>query len=228
MKRYLTAGLLVWAPICATVWVLDAILRLSDRLVNLLPPAWQPMTQLGFNIPGLGLIIALVILFVTGALAANFLGRKVVELWEALVDRIPVVQTIYSSVKQITGTLVSQNTDSFKEVVLVEFPRPDQWVVAFVVGTPSAGLSQALDSASGSVAPRITVFVPTAPNPTSGYVVLMDKKEVHPVNITVEEALKYHLSMGVLAPAALSDLTKAQVTTPIAKENGKAASEALH
>lgn len=208
MKRFLTAGLLVWAPICATIWVLDAILRLSDRLVELLPTAWQPASQLGFDIPGLGVLMALAILLITGIFAANFLGRKVVRLWEALVEKIPFVQTIYSSVKQITGTLVSQNTESFKEVVLVEFPQPGQWVLAFVVGSPAADLARALDEADGKKASRITVFVPTAPNPTSGYVVLMEREKAKSVGISVEEALKYHLSMGVLAPEKLGGISK--------------------
>lgn len=208
MKRFFTAGLLVWVPICATIWVLDAILRLSDRLVDLLPAAWQPSTQLGFDIPGLGLLMALAIVLITGILAANFLGRQVVHWWETLVEKIPFVQTIYSSVKQITATLVSQNTQSFKDVVLVEFPQPGQWVLAFVVGSVSELLSDDLDKLSAKPIPRITVFVPTAPNPTSGYVIIMEKTKAKSVNISVEDALKYHLSMGVLAPKKLSDISK--------------------
>ena len=144
IKRYLITGLLVWLPITITLWVVTYIVSTTDHLFNLLPTQWQPESYLGFNIPGLGFILAIVVLFVTGVLGANVLGRKVIEGWDSLLGRIPVVKSIYSSVKKVSESLLSDNSRSFKTPVLVPFPQPDIWTIAFVSGSLSEALQQGL------------------------------------------------------------------------------------
>ena len=138
LKKYLITGGLVWLPIVVTVWVLTYIINASDQLINLIPSRWRPENYTGFKIPGLGVIVAVVVLFVTGVFAANVLGRKILEGWDSLLGRIPVVKSIYSSVKKVSESLLSDNGRSFKTPVLVPFPQPDIWTIAFVSVSISA------------------------------------------------------------------------------------------
>jgi uncharacterized membrane protein len=195
LRKYLIAGLLIWLPLAITLWVLDFIVTTMDRTLVLLPPKWQPDQLLGFHIPGLGLVMSVLILLFTGVLAANIIGARLFSWWEAVLARIPIVRSIYSSVKQVSDTLFASKGQSFRKVVLVEFPQRGQWTLGFVVGSPGAVVER-------ETAPDvITVYVPTAPNPTSGYVLVVRPAEVRELDISVDDALKFHLSLGVVPPA---------------------------
>lgn len=196
IKRYLITGLLVWLPITITLWVVTYIVSTTDHLFNLLPTQWQPESYLGFNIPGLGFILAIVVLFVTGVLGANVLGRKVIEGWDSLLGRIPVVKSIYSSVKKVSESLLSDNSRSFKTPVLVPFPQPDIWTIAFVSGDVPQALREALPEDNEYIA----VYVPTTPNPTGGYYIFVRKQDIRPLAMSVDEALKYVISLGMVMP----------------------------
>lgn len=212
-KRYLMTGLLVWIPLALTIWVLNFILGFMDQTLLVLPPAWRPDQWLGFHLPGAGLVLTLAIVLVTGVLAANIIGQRLVIWWESVLGRIPIVSNIYRSVKQVSDTLLAQDGHSFRRAVLVEFPQRGQWAVGFVVGTTGSRLSRRLDPDS------LTVYVPTAPNPTSGYTLIVRPDEVHDVDMSVDDALKFVISMGVVIPNA-SQL--APRSLPVAAAGGKA------
>ncbi len=195
-KRYLMTGLLVWIPLALTIWVLNFILAFMDQTLLVLPPAWRPEQWLGFHLPGAGLVLTLVIVLATGVLAANIIGQRLVIWWESILGRIPIVSNIYRSVKQVSDTLLAQDGHSFRRAVLVEFPQRGQWTVGFVVGVTSPQLSHHLAPDS------LTVYVPTAPNPTSGYTLILRPDEVRDVDMSVDDALKFVISMGVVAPSA--------------------------
>jgi uncharacterized membrane protein len=194
LKKYLIAGLLIWIPLAATLWVLDVIVSTMDRTLLLLPESWRPEALLGFPLPGLGLIFSIVVVLLTGALAANIIGERLVRWWENQLSRIPIVRSIYSGVKQVSDTLFSQKGNSFRKVVLIEFPQRGQWTLGFIVGEPGAKISGELTGR------RVTVYVPTAPNPTSGYVLIVDPAELREVDVSVDDAFKFHVSLGVVAP----------------------------
>ncbi len=192
LKKAFFTGLVILVPLGITIWVLHLIVATLDQSLLLLPPSVRD--QPPFNIPGMGAILTLAIILVVGILARNFIGRRLVLWWEALLARIPVVSTIYSSVKQVSDTLLSPSGQAFRKPVLVEFPRVGVWTVGFVVGTPGAALQAPLDGDHASV------YVPTAPNPTSGYVLIVALDQIVDLDITVDEALKFVVSMGVVAP----------------------------
>jgi uncharacterized membrane protein len=196
LKRYLMTGLLVWIPLGLTIWVIDSILSFMDQTLLLLPPAWRPESWLGFHLPGAGFILALAIVLATGVLAANIIGQRLVVWWESVLGRIPIVSSIYKSVKQVSDTLLAQDGHSFRRAVLVEFPQRGQWAVGFVVGEAGARLSGRID------ADTLIVYVPTAPNPTSGYTIIVRPDEVKDMDMNVDAALKFVISMGVVAPDA--------------------------
>ncbi|ULJ59932.1 DUF502 domain-containing protein [Wielerella bovis] len=196
MKKYLITGLLVWLPITVTIWIINYIISATDRLINLIPPQWQPEQYLGFHIPGLGFVIAIVALFITGVFAANVLGRKIIEGWDSLLGRIPIVKSIYSSAKKVSESLFSDNSRSFKTPVLVPFPQPDIWTIAFVSGSVPQSVSDALPEKSGYV----SVYVPTTPNPTGGYYIMVRESDIRELDMTVDEALKYVISLGMVMP----------------------------
>ena len=196
LRRYLVAGLLIWLPLAITLWVLDFIVTTMDRTLMVLPASLHPDQVLGVHVPGLGLVMSVIILLVTGALAANIIGARMFSWWESVLVKIPIVRPIYSSVKQVSDTLFASKGQSFRKVVLIEFPNRGQWTFGFIVGAPGAAIER---ETAGDL---ITVYVPTAPNPTSGYVLLVRPAEVRELDVTVDDALKFHLSMGVVAPAA--------------------------
>ena len=198
MRRYFIAGLLVWVPLGITLWVLAFLVNTLDRTLLVLPEVARPDTVLGFHIPGLGVVLTLAIVLLTGAIAANFFGARLILMWEALLGRIPFVKSIYSSVKQVSDTLLSDSSNAFRKALLVEWPYPGCWTIAFLTGTPGALVTPYLDGE------HVGVYVPTTPNPTSGYFVMLPKSRVHELDITVDEALKYVISMGVVAPRARS------------------------
>jgi uncharacterized membrane protein len=174
--------------------VLDLIVTAMDQTLLLLPTGWQPRQLFGFDIPGLGLVLSAVVVLVTGVLTHNFIGRQLVLWWEGLLSRIPIVRSIYSSVKQVSDTMLSPKGNAFRRAVLVEFPQRGQWAIGLVVGAPGPALTRDLG------ADMLTVFVPTAPNPTSGYTILVPPSEVKELDITADDALKFVISLGVVAP----------------------------
>ncbi|WP_295709021.1 DUF502 domain-containing protein [uncultured Neisseria sp.] len=196
LKKYLITGVLVWLPIAVTIWAMTYIISAADRLISLLPESWQPQHFWGFNIPGLGIVAATVVLFVTGVFAANVLGRRILGAWDSLLGRIPVVKSIYSSVKKVSESLLSDSSRSFKTPVLVPFPQPGIWTIAFVSGHIPDKLKGSLPQDDD----YISVYVPTTPNPTGGYYIMVKKSDVRELNISVDQALKYVISLGMVMP----------------------------
>jgi uncharacterized membrane protein len=194
MKKYFFTGLVVLIPLAITVWVLKTIINTMDQTLLLLPLAYQPKTLLGFNIPGLGTLLTLAIIFLTGVLTANFFGRQLLLAWESLLNRIPVVKSIYSSVKQVSDTLFSSSGQAFRKAVLIQYPHQGSWSIAFVTGVPSAEVAAHLQG------DHISVFLPTTPNPTSGFFMMLPKSQVYELDMSVDEALRYIVSMGVVGP----------------------------
>lgn len=195
IRRCLIAGLLVWLPIWATLLVVKFLVESLDSTLSLLPVAYQPEQLLGFRIPGLGLVIALLVLFVTGLLVSNFFGKWIVNVWEKLLARIPFVRSIYSAVKQVLETVFKSNGQSFRKVLLVKFPHQETWTVAFLAGPSASQISHAMKEE------LLTVYVPTTPNPTSGYLIFVKKEDAVELNMSVDEALKYVISLGVVHPS---------------------------
>ncbi len=196
LKRYLITGILVWLPIAVTIWVITYIVTAADQLINLLPVHWQPQHFLGFNIPGLGVIVAIVVLFVTGLFGANVLGKRIISAWDGILGRIPVVKSIYSSVKKVSESLLSDSSRSFKTPVLVPFPQPNIWTLAFVSGHIPDSVKASLPQGDEYV----SVYVPTTPNPTGGYYIMVKKSDIRELNMSVDEALKYVISLGMVMP----------------------------
>jgi uncharacterized membrane protein len=192
LKKYLITGLLIWIPLAFTIWVLVQIVSFMDGTLLLLPLPWRPESWLGFPLPGAGLVLSALVLLLTGMAAANIMGQRLVRWWEALLSRIPIVRSIYSSVKQVSDTLLAQDGNSFRRAVLVEFPQRGQWTIAFVVGTPSERVAPHLRKDS------LVVYVPTAPNPTSGYTLIVPPDEVRDLDMSVDDALKFVISLGVV------------------------------
>lgn len=194
MKKYLITGLLVWVPLIITVWVLKAIVNTLDQSLLLLPQAWQPSNLIGFKLWGLGTLITVLAVVLTGMATSNFLGQRLVRTWEGVLNRIPVVRQIYSSVKQVSDTVLGPGGQAFRKALLVQYPRTGSWTIAFQTGTPSGELAPLLPEEA------VSVYVPTTPNPTSGFFLMMDRKDVVKLEMTVDEALKYIISMGSVAP----------------------------
>ena len=192
LKKAFFTGLVILVPLGVTIWVLNLIVTTLDQTLLLLPP--DVRTQAPFNVPGMGVILTLAIVLAVGILARNFIGRRLLFAWEALLGRIPVVSAIYSSVKQVSDTLLSPSGQAFRKPVLVQFPHPGSWSVGFVVGSPGDAMQRSFATEHASV------YVPTSPNPTSGYVLLVPAADVVDLDITVDEALKFVVSMGVVAP----------------------------
>ena len=207
LKKYLITGLLIWVPLAFTLWVLDLIVSSMDRTLLLLPPPWRPESWLGFPLPGAGLLLSALVLLLTGMAAANIMGQRLVRWWEGLLSRIPIVRSIYSSVKQVSDTLLSPDGNSFQRAVLVEFPQRGQWAIAFVVGAPGERVAAQLGADS------VVVYVPTAPNPTSGYTLIVRPDEVRELDMSVDEALKFVISLGVVGadvPLRIAQISKGQ------------------
>jgi uncharacterized membrane protein len=194
MKKYLITGLLIWIPLVITLWVLKFIFDALDQSLLLLPPEMRTESVFGVHIPGLGVVITLAIVLFTGVFATNFFGAKLVTLWHDLMHRIPVVRSIYSSVKQISDTLFSSSGHAFRKALLVQWPQQGMWTIAFLTGIPGGDIARQLPG------DYISVYVPTTPNPTGGYFVIVARKDTIELDMTVDEALKYVISMGVVPP----------------------------
>jgi len=195
MRKYLVTGLLIWVPLVITLWVLNLIVTTMDQSLDLLPVQWHPHTLFGRDIPGLGVLLTVLVVLSTGLLARNIIGERLVLYWEALLGRIPIVRSIYSSVKQVSDTILSPNGQAFRRALLVQYPRAGVWTIAFQTGTPAAEVRRHVPT------DMVSVYVPTTPNPTSGFFLMVPRAETIELNMSVDEALKYVVSMGVVAPA---------------------------
>jgi len=194
LRKYIIAGLLVWLPFAATVVIVKLVVDLLDNIILLFPPEYQPSAVLGFSIPGFGIILAISILLITGMLAANLFGRRLVEFWEAILNRIPLVRSIYNSVKQISTTILDSNGKSFRKVVMLQYPRKGIWSIGFLT---NEDVSTDIDELNEDL---VAVFVPTTPNPTSGFIIMAPRDDITELDMSVEEGFKFIISMGVIVP----------------------------
>jgi len=195
LRSYLLTGLIVWLPVLVTIWVVSFIVDLLDRTLSLFPGELQPDILLGVHIPGLGVLFSLLVLFFTGMIATNIIGQQFVALGERILARIPLVRSIYKGSKQVMTALFSSNSTAFREVLLVEYPRKGIWTVAFQTMSPRGELqAHAGDE-------MVSVFIPTTPNPTAGFLLMIPKKDTKSLTMSVDEALKFIISLGVVQPA---------------------------
>lgn len=193
LRRWLIAGLLIWLPLVATFLVLRLSVDLLDKSLVLLPAPLRPEALFGFEIPGFGIIISLVVVLGTGAIAANMIGRRLVDFTEAALERVPLVRSVYNGVKKLTGAIMSGDSQTFRKVVLVEYPRKGTWTLAFQTADPAKAVAEA----AGDV---VTVYVPTTPNPTSGFVIFVAREEIRDLDMSVEDALQMVMTLGVVTP----------------------------
>ncbi|HEY4083204.1 MAG TPA: DUF502 domain-containing protein [Burkholderiaceae bacterium] len=206
MRKYIIAGLLVWLPLAITIWVLLWALGLINGVFGSLLSAAQAVSPYALHepieelrhVPGLGLLILGGGVLLTGMFAANIVGQWALRQWNRVLTHIPIVKNIYSSVKQVSDTLFSSNGNAFREAVLVQYPREGSWTIAFVTGAPSGEVAAALG------AEHVSLYVPTTPNPTSGFFLMVPRDSVRPLKMSVDEALKHIISMGVVAPEPVS------------------------
>jgi uncharacterized membrane protein len=204
LKKYFITGLLIWIPLAITAWVLSLIVRSMDQSLLLLPQAIQPERLLGVYIPGIGALMTLLVVFLTGLITTNIVGQKLVRFWERVLARIPVVKSIYYSVKQVSDTLFSGTGVAFRKVLLVRYPHPEAWSVAFQTGHPARDVADMLPEE------HVGVFIPTTPSPVNGFFFFVKRKDVIELDMNVDEALKYIVSMGVVAPPMRNPLGRAQ------------------
>ena len=204
LKKYFITGLLIWVPLAITAWVLSLIVRTMDQSLLLLPQAIHPEHLLGIYIPGIGALLTLLVVFLTGLITANIVGQKLVRFWEGVLARIPVVKSIYYSVKQISDTLFSGSGVAFRKVLLVRYPHPEAWSVAFQTGHPARDVADMLPDE------HVGVFIPTTPSPVNGFFFFVKRKDVVELDMNVDEALKYIVSMGVVAPPMRNPAGRAQ------------------
>ena len=204
LKKYFITGLLIWVPLAITAWVLSLIVRTMDQSLLLLPQAIHPEHLLGIYIPGIGALLTLLVVFLTGLITANIVGQKLVRFWEGVLARIPVVKSIYYSVKQVSDTLFSGSGVAFRKVLLVRYPHPEAWSVAFQTGHPARDVADMLPDE------HVGVFIPTTPSPVNGFFFFVKRKDVVELDMNVDEALKYIVSMGVVAPPMRNPAGRAQ------------------
>jgi uncharacterized membrane protein len=213
LKKYFITGLLIWVPLGITLWVLHLLVSAMDQTLLLLPEEFQTEHWLGMHVPGMGVVLTFVVVLGTGLIAANMLGQRLLRFWENILGRIPVFKSIYNSVKQVSDTLFSSTGHAFRKALLVQYPRDGSWTIAFLTGQPGGDVVNHLQGEYWSV------YVPTTPNPTSGFFLMMPKSDVIVLDMSVDEALKYIISMGVVSPGAGRVKTKAPaVTSPVPKQ----------
>ena len=193
-RKYLIAGLLVWLPLAATAFIIKLVINLLDKIILFLPLQYRPESLFGFSIPGFGLALAIGVLLLTGMLAANLLGRELVAIWEGILSRIPIVRNIYNAVKQIASTILTSKGKSFRKVVLAEYPRKGIWSIGFLTN------EQVELKCEGLRDEMVGVFLPTTPNPTSGFILLFPKEDLIELDMSVEEGFKFIISIGVVVP----------------------------
>lgn len=198
LRRYLIAGLLVWLPLGVTLLVIKLLVETMDKILLVLPAQYQPVNLFGVHIPGLGVVLTVIVVLLTGMAVANFFGRKLVSAWEGILKRIPLVRTVYGSVKQVAETIFASNGDSFRKVLLIEYPRKGTWALAFQTGVASGEIR------AHTGADMIHVFVPTTPNPTSGFFILLPREDTIELDMSVDDGLKMIISMGVITPEKIN------------------------
>lgn len=213
IRTYFFAGLLTILPLSITVYVVVALLGVMDKILNYLPASFRPRTYLPFNIPGIGLLLSLIIVIITGVLVKNYVGGKIVSLGERIVYRTPLIRTIYSSVKQLIQAMIVQDSKSFKRVVVIEYPRKGIYSVAFVTGIPT------IEVAGNQHQEMLNVFVPTTPNPTSGFYLMVPKDDSFPLNISVEDAFKLIISGGIVSPGQSNEIQPDRNSVDEKREN---------
>ncbi|MDH3288338.1 MAG: DUF502 domain-containing protein [Betaproteobacteria bacterium] len=196
MRRYFVTGLLIWVPLVITVWVLNLLVSTLDQILHLLPLQFRTENWLGVHIPGFGVAMTVLIVFVTGLLAANIIGQRLVKFWERVLAQIPVVNSIYKGVKQVSDTLFAPGGQAFRKALLVQWPREGMWTIAFLTGTAGGDVVSHLEG------DYLSIYVPTTPNPTGGYFIMVRRADVVELDMTVDEALKYIISMGVAPPGS--------------------------
>ena len=194
IRRYLLAGLVVWLPILATFGILRFIVDLLDQTISLLPLAYQPKQLFGVRIPGFGVLLSLVLLFFTGIIATNFFGQRVVLWSESVLDKIPLVRSIYNASKQVIQAIFATNSNAFRKVLLVEYPRKGMWSIAFQTGVAYSEVSEQVGTE------MLSIFIPTTPNPTSGFLMMVAQSDVLELTMTIDEALKFIISLGMMQP----------------------------
>ena len=197
MRKYFITGLLVLVPLAITAWVLSLIINTMDQSLLFVPARWQPKTLFNVDIPGLGTLLTIAVVFLTGLLTNNLVGNYVLRMWEKLLKRIPLVNSLYSSVKQVSDTLFSSSGNAFRKAVLIPYPHQNSYTIAFLTGTPGGDVKNHL------VGDYVSVYVPTTPNPTSGFFLMLARKDVVELDMSVDAALKYIVSMGVVAPESV-------------------------
>ncbi|GMQ91419.1 MAG: DUF502 domain-containing protein [Gammaproteobacteria bacterium] len=202
LRKYIVAGLLVWVPLGVTVLIIKFLVELMDKSLLWIPEAYRPEQLMGFRIPGLGLVLVLFVVLLTGVIVANFFGRKLVQLGEKILNRIPLVRSIYYGVKQVMETMFSGTGKSFRKVVVIEYPRKGIWTLAFLTGDSITSVSDMTGKK------MINVFVPTTPNPTSGFFLMLPEEDVMDLNINVDDGLKMIISAGVVVPKRKSEVLK--------------------
>jgi uncharacterized membrane protein len=212
LRKYFISGLLVWLPVWVTLLVIKFLVDLLSNSLLLLPQRYQPDVLLGFHVPGIGVMITVLVIFFTGLLAANFIGSRLVALGDAMMARIPLVRTIYTGVKQVTQTLFTPGGQSFRKVLLVEYPREGLWSIAFQTGEVGKEFEGQLNSG-----PMVSFFIPTTPNPTSGFLMMAPKSKVIELEMSVDQALKFVISLGVMQPIAPPTFSK-NITEVILKQ----------
>ncbi|MCW8407533.1 DUF502 domain-containing protein [Legionella sp. PATHC035] len=201
LRSYLLTGLVVWLPILITIGVLRFIIDLLDNTLALIPKAYQPEQLIGHYIPGLGVILSLIILLVTGIIATNYFGQRLVEWGESILVKIPLVRSIYKTVKQVINALLSTNSEAFRKVVLIEYPRKGLWSIAFQTGAASTSINNKTKEE------LVSIFIPTTPNPTSGFLMMLPRTDVIELDMSIDEALKFIISLGVMPPMSEAALT---------------------
>ena len=217
MKKYLIAGLLVWIPLVITIFVLKLLIDTMDKTLLLLPERFQTDALFGFHVPGMGVILTIVVVLVTGVLAANFFGKKLLVWWDLILQRIPIVNSVYGGVKQISDTLFSPEGKAFRNAVLIRYPQQSTWTIALLTGEPQHEVTDHIGFENYSV------FVPTTPNITGGFFLIVPKRDVIPLKMSVDQALKYIISMGVAEPLRHASLVAVNSTAhapAAAKANG--------
>jgi uncharacterized membrane protein len=208
IRRYLISGLLVWLPLWITLLVLKFMVDILSGVLLLLPHRIQPDVLLGFHIPGIGVLITLVVILLTGMITTNFLGRRLFSAWDNLMGRIPLVRSVYNGVKQVSETLFTPGGQSFRKVLLVEYPRKGLWSLAFQTGDGTDTVVKILDGEE-----MVSLFIPTTPNPTSGFLMMAAKKDVQEIDMSVDQALKFVISLGVVQPVDFKKLPKKEKVT---------------
>ena len=210
MKKYFITGLLILVPLAITFWVLRSIVTTMDQVLLLLPPAWREDLFI-LRIPGVGVLATIAVVFLVGLLARNFIGRQLLGFWEQMLAQIPIVRSIYSSVKQVSDTILTPNGQAFRKAVLVEYPRKGIWTIGFAVGSPGEETANNL-AKLGVQGELQTVFVPTAPNPTSGFILILPHDQIHELDMSVDAALKFVISLGVVKPGAAAEASSAAMS----------------